>query len=414
MSGGVYGGDEVGAVCLDMGSHSVRAGFAGEDAPKANIPTHMLSVEKDGQRKYHVGTSALSFPREKAEVVNPLKDGMVENWEQCEAMLDYVYNKCLNVSSAEHPVMMSEVAWNKVEKRQKMTEIMFEKYNIPAFFLCKNAVLAAFAAGRSTALILDSGYNQTTAIPVHDGYVLQQGIVKSPLAGNFLAAQMRESLKRQGVDIVPIYQIAAKESVKEGQAPKWTPRKNIPNVTKSYHNYCVDSQLEDVMQGTLQIHDNPFNEVELAMIPSTSYDFPNGYIGTFGVDRFRIPEPLFDPLGNNIKILGGDLMAMHQVLAQSISMCDVDVRPNLYSNIVLAGGTTLVQGFSDRLHMECQAKTASSMKVKVVTGGNSSDRIFSTWVGSSILASLGNFQELWVSKQEYEEEGKGIIDRKCP
>lgn len=98
MSGGVYGGDEVGAVCLDMGSHSVRAGFAGEDAPKvfveeiqlllfqytcfytlvpqANIPTHMLSVEKDGQRKYHVGTSALSFPREKAEVVNPLKDGM--------------------------------------------------------------------------------------------------------------------------------------------------------------------------------------------------------------------------------------------------------------------------------------------------------------------------------------------------
>ena len=56
-----------------------------------------------------------------------------------------------------------------------MTEIMFEKYNVPAFFLCKNAVLAAFAAGRSTALILDSGYNQTTAIPVHDGYVLQQG-----------------------------------------------------------------------------------------------------------------------------------------------------------------------------------------------------------------------------------------------
>ena len=63
---------------------------------------------------------------------------------------------------------------------------MFEKYNVPAFFLVKNAVLSAFANGKSTCLVLDSGASHTSAIPVHDGYVLQQAIVKSPLGGRTL------------------------------------------------------------------------------------------------------------------------------------------------------------------------------------------------------------------------------------
>ena len=71
MSGSVYGGDEVGAVCFDIGSHTVRAGFAGEDAPKANVPTHMLTG--DETTKYHIGTNALVYPREKADIVHPLK-----------------------------------------------------------------------------------------------------------------------------------------------------------------------------------------------------------------------------------------------------------------------------------------------------------------------------------------------------
>lgn len=71
------------------------------------------------------------------------------------------------------------------EKRETLTELMFEKYNIPAFFLCKNAVLSAFANGRSTGLILDSGATHTSAIPVHDGFVLQKGIVYAFLSTKY-------------------------------------------------------------------------------------------------------------------------------------------------------------------------------------------------------------------------------------
>jgi len=71
--------------------------------------------------------------------------------------------------------MANALQWNTKAKREKLTELMFEKYNIPAFFLCKSAVLTAFANGRPTGLVVDSGATYTTAVPVYDGYVLQQG-----------------------------------------------------------------------------------------------------------------------------------------------------------------------------------------------------------------------------------------------
>jgi len=48
---------------------------------------------------------------------------------------------------------------------------------VPAFFLAKTAVLAAFANGRGTGIVVDSGATHTSAIPVHDGYVLTQGFL---------------------------------------------------------------------------------------------------------------------------------------------------------------------------------------------------------------------------------------------
>ena len=87
---------------------------------------------------------------------------------------------------------------------------MFEKYNVPAFFLCKNAVLSAFANGRSTGLVIDSGTTHTSAIPVHDGYVLQQAVVRSPVAGDFISRQCLEYFVESDVEIVPPYTIATK------------------------------------------------------------------------------------------------------------------------------------------------------------------------------------------------------------
>ncbi|CAM9752092.1 actin-like protein 6B [Lethenteron reissneri] len=435
MSGGVYGGDEVGALVFDIGSYTVRAGYAGEDCPKADFPTALgvalAEREADGAagptdgdaatrkeraaaaRTYSIDTNALHVPREGVEICSPLKNGMIEDWDSFQAILDHTYRRHIKSETPLHPVLMSEAPWNARGKREKLTEIMFEHYNIPAFFLCKTAVLSAFANGRSTGLVLDSGATHTTAIPVHDGYVLQQGIVKSPLAGDFITMQCRELFQETAIEITPPYQIAAKEPVREGAPPNWRKKEKLPTVSKSWHTYMCNEVIQDFQATVLQVSDSPYDEQSAAQMPTVHYEFTNGYNCDFGAERLKIPEGLFDP--SNVKGLSGNTMlGVSHVVTTSVGMCDIDIRPGLYGSVIVSGGNTLLQGFTDRLNRDLSQKTPPSMRLKLIASPSTVERRFSSWVGGSILASLGTFQQMWISKQEYEEGGKQCVERKCP
>jgi actin len=90
--------------------------------------------------------------------------------------------------------------------------------------------------------------------------------------------------------------------------------------------------------------------------------------------------------------------------------CDVDVRKDLYANIVMSGGTTMFTGIAERLNKEVVALAPSSMKIKVIAPP---ERKYSVWIGGSILSSLSTFQTMWITKSEYDESGPGIVHRKC-
>uniref|UniRef100_A0A8C7GQP8 Actin-like 6A n=1 Tax=Oncorhynchus kisutch TaxID=8019 RepID=A0A8C7GQP8_ONCKI len=403
MSGGVYGGDEVGALVFDIGSYTVRAGYAGEDCPKADFPTVIgvtldredgsTPMETDGGDKgkqgtnYFIDTNQLRVARENMEVMSPLKNGMIEDWDSFQAILDHTYKMHFKSEPSMHPVLMSEASWNTRAKREKLTELMFEHYNIPAFFLCKTAVLSSFANGRSTGLVLDSGATHTTAIPVHDGYVLQQGIVKSPLAGDFMSMQCRELFQELNVEIVPPYMIASKDAVREGAPASWKKKEKLPQVTRSWHNYMCN-----VSSGyfAIVLKCNPLSHRVAAQMPTVHYELPNGYNCDFGAERLKIPEGLFDP--SNAKGLSGNTMlGVGHVVTTSVGMCDIDIRPGLYGSVVVTGGNTLISGFTDRLTRELSQKTPPVKH-----------------------EAEGTFQQMWISKQEYEEGGKQCVDRKCP
>jgi len=430
MSGGVYGGDEVGALVFDPGHHSFRVGFAGEDCPKSEIPSvvgisqeevvkteaggGMETEQKVSKNKYHIDTAALHFAKKGMEVQSYLKDGMVDDWNVFEEILDYSYDKIIKSQSEYHPVLFSEAPWNQKHRREKLTEIMFEKYNVPAFFLVKNAVLSAFANGKSTCLVLDSGASHTSAIPVHDGYVLQQAIVKSPLGGDFMTMQCRQFLEETGVDIVPPYQIAGKEEVRDAEPAKWTKKPNLPEVTKSWHNCMVKEVVQDFQSAVLQVSDSGYDEDVCGSMPAVSYEFPNGYRNDFGLDRFKIAESLFDPSRIKTHPHAATMLSAAHVVTTSVGMCDIDLRPSLYGSVVVTGGNTLIQGFTERLSRDLSVKTPSQMRFKLIAVNGNQERRHGSWIGGSILASLGSFQQMWISKHEYEENGKGQVDRKCP
>ncbi|KMS93923.1 hypothetical protein BVRB_026560, partial [Beta vulgaris subsp. vulgaris] len=109
-------------------------------------------------------------------------------------------------------------------------------------------------------------------------------------------------------------------------------------------------------------------------------------------------------------LIGLEQEGVHQLTYQSIMKCDVDIRKDLYGNIVLSGGTTMFDGIADRISKEVTALAPSSIRVKVVAPP---ERKYSVWIGGSILSSLSTFQQMWISKEEYDEAGPAIVHRKC-
>merc|ERR1712224_866916 len=136
-----------------------------------------------------------------------------------------------------------------------------------------------------------------------------------------------------------------------------------------------------------------------------TYELPDGNIITVGNERFRCPEVLFEP-----SFIGKKASGIHDTTFQSIMKCDVDIRKDLYANVVLSGGNTMFQGIGERMTKELKALAPSTMKIKVIAPP---ERKYSAWIGGSVLSALSTFQHIWMSKQEYDESGPSIVHAKC-
>ena len=136
-----------------------------------------------------------------------------------------------------------------------------------------------------------------------------------------------------------------------------------------------------------------------------SYTLPDGTICKFSEQRFKCPELLFQPM-----LAGKDIKGVHQLTFDCIMNCDLDVRRDLYSNIILSGGTTMFDGFGQRLHKEIKMRAPQTMKIKIVA---SPERKYAVWKGGSVLSTLSTFSGMWITRSDYDEFGETIIHRKC-
>ncbi|XP_007014880.2 PREDICTED: actin-related protein 4 [Theobroma cacao] len=438
----MYGGDEVSAIVIDLGSHTCKAGYAGEDAPKAVFPSVVGSIDQmdadddnenndsktnnnnvdsnkpRGKRRLYVGSQALGFRRDHMEVLSPLKDGVVVDWDIVDSIWDHAFKECLLIDPKEHPMLLAEPSFNTQQQRERTAELMFEKYKVPALFLAKNAVLTSFASGRATSVVVDSGGGSTTVAPVHDGYVLQKAVSSSPIGGEFLTDCLMKSLESKGIVIKPRYSFKRKE-IQPGVFQ--TVDIDFPNTTESYKLYSQRVIASDIKECVCRAPDTPYDESAYSNIPMTPYELPDGQTIEIGADRFKIPDVLFNPSlaqtipgMNNFAEISPSFRGLPQMVIESINRCDVDIRKELFGSILLAGGTASMQQLKERLEKDLLEESPQAARVKVLASGNATERRFSVWIGGSILASLGSFQQMWFSKSEYEEHGASYIQRKCP
>ncbi|KAG2429213.1 hypothetical protein HXX76_010983 [Chlamydomonas incerta] len=250
---------------------------------------------------------------------------------------------------------------------------------------------------------------------VQDGYVLQKTVSRTPLAGQLLnqAAQAVADVKY--AKLRPRFSFKRQE-VKPGEFQ--VVELDTAGVTPSYRMYQVEQVASDMKEAVCRTSEARFFEAEGVSVPTMVYELPDGQELYLGPERFRMAELFYQPLafaGNfNGLSMPPDVRSVPEVVLDTINKCDVDLRKDMYSGAILTGGTSLIHGFRERLEKELGDLVPSQAKVKVVAATNQVERRFSTWIGGSILSSLGSFQQLWMSKKEYAEHGAPLINRKCP
>jgi len=373
--------EEVDALVIDNGSWTIKAGYAGSDVASATFRSHVgypkyegeaiESTLKDFFDDEIVGSTLYSFIQLRDRYIGPevkellasgfLKEGSpfdrnkIINWDEMELIWGAAYELCGTKPTDQH-VLHTERPVNAKADRVKYCEIMFEKFNVPGFYISPSALLSLYASGRTNGCVVDFGHSTTDIVPIDQGYVIPISFNTMNVAGHDITLSLQDFLK-------------------------------------SKRSLSLDyDTVSDVKEGIFS-HGN------------TTYQLPDGTsISTNeDLDYDNCIDVLFKPKN------GDGISQMIMKAVTNIGDPHVS-RRDMYKNIVFAGGTSLLEEryLYDRVVSELTQKINCQLKII-----RPPERKISQWIGGSILASLSTFQEMWVTSAEYAESGPTIVHRKC-
>ncbi|XP_066278940.1 uncharacterized protein [Branchiostoma lanceolatum] len=368
-------------VVIDNGTGLCKAGFSTDDMPRAVFPAmvgrpHYKDVMSGRYQDTYVGDAAQNM-RGVLVLKYPVEHGIVTDWDDMEKIWEHALVNQLRVEPENHPLFLTEAAMNPHRHRERMMQIIFENFHVPYFYVAVQAVLSLYATGRTTGVVFDSGDGVSHTVPIYEGYSLPHAVHRINLAGRDLTSYLMRILKERGHSFVTSAEHEIVRDMKE--------------------RLCYVAG--DFRTETEKAESSPDCE--------QVYVLPDGHSVVLSSERFRCGEVLFDP-----SLVGKEHGGIQYAVHDTVMKCDMDLRRELFSNIVLSGGTTLLQGLPERLEKELCSIVPSSLarSVQVV---QPQDRKYLVWKGGAVLAGMDQFRQAWISQQEYDEVGPGVVHRKC-
>ncbi|CAJ1374928.1 unnamed protein product [Effrenium voratum] len=384
-------------VICDTGTGVIKAGLAGEQEPSLVFPNLLgrPMLRADGMNLGQVedlmiGDEA-NANRSMLQLSRPIQNGVVKDWDGMEAVWDYTFQR-LGVSNfSDHKVLQTEAALNPPKNREKMVEIMFERYGFGSVNVSVQAILALNSRGLTSGFVVDSGDGVTHLVPVTEGYLEPALVQRVNLAGRHVTEQLMKLLVGQGH---PLNSTADFETVRE------------------------------IKQKLCYVAYDPGAEKKLARettLVDRLYSLPDSRAMRIGAERFMAPEILFKP-----SLAGhGDAEGLADLVFNTIRKSDIHVQKDYFQTILLSGGTTMFPGMSSRLE-----KDLKSLYLQNVLGGDTAraskfrvhvedppQRQHMVFLGASIMAEAYDQQadsKFWISRQEYQDVGAGAVQRLIP
>jgi actin-related protein 2 len=378
---------------VDNGTGFVKVGYAGSNFPEHVFPSlvgrPILRAEERVAgsaviKDLMIGDEAAQN-RTYLQITQPMEHGIVRNWEDMGHLWDYTFYEKLRVDPTDRKVLLTEPPMNPKTNRQRMCEVMFEKYGFGGVYVAIQAVLTLYAQGLNTGVVVDSGDGVTHIVPVYDGFALPHLTRRLDIAGRDVTRYLIKLLLMRGYAFNRTADFETVREIKEKLC---------------YVSYDLESDTKLAEETTVLVE---------------SYTLPDGRVIKIGSERFEAPECMFQP-----HLVDVEQPGVAEMLFQTIQAAAVDVRSELYKHVVLSGGSSMYPGLPSRLEKEMKQlyltrvlndnpERLNKFKIRIEDPPRRKHAVF---LGGAVLADImKGREEFWITRAEWQEQGVRALDK---
>ena len=305
-----------------------------------------------------------------SKIVYPVKQGNFYDYALLELLIDCAYHEKIRLAPEECGIIFTEPINCFKEDREKIAQIFFEDYNIPKLFIIKPTVLTLLSEGKYTGIVAQLDDDVSNFVPVFDCFKLDHASIRSDFCRRDLINYM-ETLLYEDYYFLSNY-----------------PKSEIENIVNSCY-VALDY------------------EKELYNIEKYDYLLPDGKEISIREQRIKCPEILINP-DKFFKNTKNENKSIVNNINNSIQKCDKDIQKDLYKNIYLTGINSNFRGLKERVQLELENLRGCSSDCDIRVFKNSQD------IEKGVESFFSNqaFEDMWITKEEYEEFGAIAVNRK--